>query len=176
MDDELADFLNSLTPFAEEVVSWPSATLRLACYLTDEEPPRKYVSSARVVVTSGNSVLVVRDQNGQHILPGGRLESKETPVDALRREALEETGWSVDCIRLVGIMHYTHTDPVQEGLSYSYPDFLQIVYAGIALEYRPELKEIGGYELGSEFVPFSDVRSLPLNLGQQVFLDAALGG
>ena len=39
MDDDLAELLNSLAPFAEEVVTWPNITLRSACYLTDRTPP-----------------------------------------------------------------------------------------------------------------------------------------
>ena len=108
-------------------------------------------------------------------MPGGRLESNETPVDAVRREVLEETGRNLACLRPLGILHYTYADPIPEGWSYPYPDFLQIVYAGSADEYNPERKEVDGYELGSEFVSVTDVRSLPLNAGQQVFLSAAVG-
>ena len=107
-------------------------------------------------------------------MPGGRLEPDETPEDALRREVLEETGWSLAFCRPIGILHYTHTDAAPEGYRYPYPDFLQIVYAGSAGEYRPELKEVDGYEIGSEFVSVADVQRLPLDAGQQVFLDTAL--
>ena len=88
---------------------------------------------------------------------------------------LEETGWSLGCFRSIGILHFTHIDPVPEGRSYPYPDFLQIVYAGCAGEYHPELKEVDGYEQGSEFVSVADARRLPLDAGQQMFLNAALG-
>ena len=107
-------------------------------------------------------------------MPGGRLEPDETPEDALRREVSEETGWSLTFCRPIGILHYTHTDAAPEGYRYPYPDFLQIVYAGSAGEYRPELKEVDGYEIGSEFVLVADAQRLPLDAGQQVFLDTAL--
>ena len=175
MDDELAEFLGPLTPFTEEIVSWPTGTMRLACYLTDRTPPHRYVSSARAVVIDGDGVLVVRDPSNRHIMPGGRLEPSETPEDALRREVTEETGWSLACFRPIGILHYTYTDPVPEGRTFPYADFLQIVYAGSPGGYRPELREEDGYELDSEFVPIAYARSLPLNAGQQVFLSAALG-
>ena len=92
MDDELAMFLGSLTPFTEEVVAWPNVTLHLACYLTDRTPPLRYVTSARAVVTDGDRVLLVQGPSNRHIMPGGRLEPNETPVDTVRREVLEETG------------------------------------------------------------------------------------
>ena len=173
MDSNLAAFLSPQTPFAEEMVAWPNVTLRLACYLTDRTPPRRYVTSARAIVIDGDRVLVVQDPSKRHIMPGGRLEPDETPEDALRREVLEETGWSLTFCRPIGILHYTHTDAAPEGYRYPYPDFLQIVYAGSAGEYRPELKEVDGYEIGSEFVLVADAQRLPLDAGQQMILDAA---
>ena len=88
MDDDLAAFLAPLTAFAEEIHTWPADTMRLACYLTDRPPPCRYVTSARVVVTDGDRVLVVQDPPTKHIMPGGRLEPNETPEDALQREML----------------------------------------------------------------------------------------
>lgn len=175
MDAELAAFLDSLTPFAEQTVTWPTATMRLACYLTDKTPPRRYVTSARAVVSDGDCVLVVQDPSNRHIMPGGRLEPNETPEDALQREVLEETGWSLAPFRPIGILHFTHIDPVPESWSYPYPDFLQIVFAASADSHHPEFKEVDGYELGSEFLSAEDARCLSLDMGQQVFLNAALG-
>ncbi len=174
MDEDLAAFLAPMTAFAEEMVAWPTGAMRLACYLTESSPPRRYVTSARAVVTDGDRVLVVQDPTNEHIMPGGRLEPNETPEDALRREMLEETGWSLSSFRPIGILHFHHTNPAPEGWTYPYPDFLQIVYAGTPGEYHPEQKEVDGYELASEFVPVVEVRQLPLDAGQHVFLDTAI--
>ena len=175
MDDDLAEFLGPLTPFAEEMVIWTTGTMRLECYLTGRTPPLRYVTSARAIVTDGDRVLVVYDPTGRHIMPGGRLEPGETPEHALRREILEETGWSLASFHPIGILHYTHTEAVPEGWSFPHPDFLQIVYSGSPGEYRPELKQEDEFVLGSEFVPIAEARRLPLNAGQRVFLSAALG-
>ncbi len=174
MGNDPAEFLSSLTPFAEEMLHWPTGTLRLECYLTDETPPRNYVTSARAVVTDGDQVLVVQDPANQHIIPGGRLELEETPEDALRREVMEETGWSLVCIQPIGLLHFTLIDPKPEDYAYPYPDFIQIVYAGSPSAYHPDLKEVDGYELSSEFMPVTDARRLPLNAGQQGFLNTAI--
>lgn len=175
MDDDPAEFLGPLTPFAEEMVTWTMGTMRLACYLINRTPPRRYVTSARAVVTDGGRVLVVQDPGGRHIMPGGRLESDETPEDALQREVLEETGWGLACFRPIGVLHFTHLDAVPEDWPYPYPDFIQIVYAASPGAYHPELKEEDEYVLGSEFLPVAEARMLPLDAGQQGFLDTALG-
>ena len=122
MDDDLTAFLGPLTPFTEEMVTWPTGAMRLACYLTDKAPLRRYVTSARAVVTGGDRVLVVQDPIDRHILPGGRLEPGETPEEALRREMIEETGWSLAWFRPIGMLHFTHLDPVPEGWSHPHPD------------------------------------------------------
>ena len=81
MDDDLAELPAPLTPFAEEMVTWPTVTMRLACYLTDRTPPRRYVTSVRAVVIDGDRVLVTQDPSNRHIMPGGRLEPSESPED-----------------------------------------------------------------------------------------------
>ena len=60
MDSDLAEFLGPLTPSTEEMVTWPTGTMRLAWYLTDRTSPLRYVTSARAVVTDGDRVLVVQ--------------------------------------------------------------------------------------------------------------------
>ena len=175
MDDDLAAFLGPLTPFGEEMVTWSFGALRLACYLTDRTPPRRYVTSATAVVTDGDRVLVVQHPTDRHIVPGGRLQPNEAPEDALQREVLEETRWTLECFNPVGLLHFTYTKAVPEDWPYPYPDFLQIIYAGSPRVFRPELKELDEYVRGSGFASIAEARRLPLNMGQHVFLDAALG-
>ena len=174
MDRDLAAFLAPMTAVAEEMLTWPVGTMRLACYLTDRTAPRRYVTSARAVVTDGDRVVVVEDPISKHIMPGGRLEPNETPEDALSREVLEETGWKLTSFQPIGILHFRFIEAVPDGWPFPYPDFLQIVYAATPGKYHWELKEVDGYELGAEFVPVDEVRRLPLDAGQHVFLDTAL--
>lgn len=174
MDSDLEAFLAPLTAFHEEPVEWPTGPMRLSCYLTDKGPPARYVTSARAVVADCDQVLVVQDPGQRHILPGGRLEAKETPLDAARREVLEETGWSMTDVSQTGVLHYFHTEAAPEGYPFPHPDFLQVVYAGSPAEYQPELKQPDDYVLGSELALIERVRKWTLDAGQHVFLEAAL--
>jgi len=115
MDDDLAAFLAPLTAFAEGKHTWPTGPVSLACYLTDRPPPRRYVSSARSIVVDNDQVLAIQDPTSKSLMPGGRLEPNETPEDALRRELLEETGWSLARFHLIGFLHFRHLTPVPKG-------------------------------------------------------------
>ena len=174
MDDDLAEFLSPLTAFEEETQIWESfGTVRIACYLTDKMPPLKYASSARAVVIKGDRVLLVQDRDGVHIIPGGKLESGETPEEAMRREVIEETGWSLVFCTPIGVLHFTHVRPTDEGQTIQ-PDFLQVVYAAIPGRYHPELMEKDGYEIGSEFVSIDQVRQMSLGTGQETYIEIAI--
>ena len=163
-----------MIPFTEAIVEWTIGTLYVACYLTESEPPSKHVTSARAVVTDGSRVVVVQDLSKKYVVPGGRLEKGETPKDAMQREVLEETGWTVAGFRQIGVLHYRHPRPEGTGSPRPLEEFLQIVYAAMPGEYRPELKEMDGYELGAELMPVSEARRLPLNPGELEFLDVAV--
>ena len=115
MADYLADFLGPLTPVAEEMGTWPTDTMRLACDPTDSVPPRRYGSSFRVVVANGDRVLVVQDPRRRQILPGRRLEPNETPGNAVRREVLEEMGWRPAHFRPIGKLHFTRLGTMPVG-------------------------------------------------------------
>ena len=173
MDDALAAFLAPLTALMEATVDWGPHRLRLADYLTVEQPPLPCVTSSRAVLIAGDNVLAVRDPSGQQIMPGGRLEAGESPEDALRRKVLEETGWTIARLHRLGFRHFHHLTPKPDGWSYPYPDFLQVVYACAPDESHPQLMEPDEYVLGSEFMPIADARRLDLDAGQPGFLDAA---
>ena len=174
MHDDLAAFLAPLSPFAEEEVEWGSHRMALTDYLTEAEPPLPHVTSSRAVLVDGDEVLVVRDPGGNHVLPGGRLEASEFPEDALRREVLEETGWTIARLQRIGFRHFHHLTPKPDGWSYPYPDFIQVVYACTPGEHRPEFMQPDEYVLSAEFMPIPEVEQLELDAGQAGFLDAAV--
>lgn len=95
---DAASFLNqlaSLQPLTEEYATWGDGIikLRIKSYLSDEEPPLELVSSVRAIVFQNDTILVTRNANGSHIVPGGRREAGGDLEKTVRRELLEETGW-----------------------------------------------------------------------------------
>jgi len=176
MDPELKNFLNSRTPLIETTFTW-SETLRLhlTYYLSNEQPPLRFISSVRSVVFQADSVLVVRDaENHFHITPGGRRQNDETIEETLRREVLEETGWTLSEISLLGFMHFHHLVPKPPNYTYPYPDFIWLIYVAQADKYIPEAKVPGEWELETGFRPIDEVRRLPLEQGQLMLLDVAI--
>lgn len=65
--------------------------------------------SARAIIKKNSQILLLYSKTQDfYMLPGGRIEDKETPKDCVIREVLEETGYHVDVIRktLVIQEHY----------------------------------------------------------------------
>ena len=56
---------------------------------------------AYAVILAGDSLLLA-EQNGHLLLPGGGIDPGESPLQALHREIWEETGWRAAPIRRLG--------------------------------------------------------------------------
>jgi 8-oxo-dGTP diphosphatase len=54
-----------------------------------------------VLTNDQMQVAVIRTSHG-HFLPGGGIDAAETPVEALKREILEEIGWQVSGLNVIG--------------------------------------------------------------------------
>jgi 8-oxo-dGTP pyrophosphatase MutT (NUDIX family) len=170
----LAAFLAKYSPSTEELVHWDDLRLRVTSYLTTDFPPLVFVTSVRAIVLNGSSVILVRAPDGTHILPGGRREEGEALTDTLRREVLEETGWTIDQLQLLGVKHYHHLTPMPLDYRYPYPDFLQIIYRARAQQYLPEAREIDGYELETKFIRTAEALRLPLMPSDHMWLRTVL--
>lgn len=177
MKSNLTEFLLRHQLQVEEAAVWGDGALPLHIhsYLSSEQPPLEYVTSVRAVVLHGDLVLVVRDgASSFHVTPGGRREEDESIEATLRREILEETGWTVGEVSPLGFMHFHHLAPKPDGYIYPHPDFVQLVYAAHAEELVPEAQQFGEYELESGFRSVTAARGLNLTASQGLFLDAAL--
>ncbi len=176
MVPDLAAFLARHMPLAEELAVWGAGTLplRITAYLGSESPPLPYITSVRGLIFRDDALLVLRNLDGAHIMPGGRREAGETLEETLRREVLEETGWTVRAPAMLGFMHLHHLSPRPPGQPYPHPDFAQVVYIAEAERYVPDARVPDDYEIDARFRPLSTVEAPELSPGEQVYLATAL--
>lgn len=77
-------------------------------YASDPQEVQASVSAVVWRAPGSNDLLLMqRSDNGHWCLPGGRIDPGESAHEAAVREVREETGWSIDLGRLVGV----YTDP-----------------------------------------------------------------
>jgi len=81
----LEEFLARQSLTSTATASWRRGIeLEIRSYISSEVPPGELVSSVRAVVLREDSVLTMTNLDGDHILPGGRVEEGETHDEALR--------------------------------------------------------------------------------------------
>jgi len=77
---------------------------------------------AALIRDSQNNLLFVRkSEDGIWGLPAGAIEPGESPKEAIQREVLEETGWSVRPTRIAGVFGgrtFRHTYPNGDKVEY----------------------------------------------------------
>ena len=69
--------------------------------------PKRKLTVEAVILDPAGSILLVRQgyDRGRWELPGGKVKKRESLLDAVVRETLEETGVAVDPLGLVGIFY-----------------------------------------------------------------------
>lgn len=79
------------------------------------EDPTELGLSVSAMVWRGQTLLLMRRaDNGLWGLPGGFVELGESVAEAAKREVAEETGWSVEIGRLIGV----YSDPAHQVVDY----------------------------------------------------------
>lgn len=67
----------------------------------------KLIKKSAMAIVRDNRLLVVRKRGSKdYLMPGGKPEGKETPIEALAREMKEETGCSFDAASLTFLGHF----------------------------------------------------------------------
>ncbi len=91
-----------MTPFVAMVwQALPIGLRRFALWLLQ---PTFNVGTTAVVLNSAGEVLLVRHrfrETAEWSFPGGLLQRGESPINALRRELKEETGYDIDVVALL---------------------------------------------------------------------------
>ena len=113
---DLADFLSQQEAISTETAVWHwnghDLPLRETAYRCSERPPLQHVTSVRILLFRDDEIMVVRDVwDKYHIYPGGQREEGESVDETLRRELLEETGWTLRDPQLLGLIHFEHQAP-----------------------------------------------------------------
>ena len=127
--------------------------------------------SARAVLTGPGGTIFVLDENGPHVLPGGRREGAEPVLEALSREIGEEVGCTmVGDPRPLGFIELRNEGPRPEGHAYPYPRSFHVVFAASAgpvtrAPVDPNVRD-------GRFVSRTEALALDIPWAERVFLEA----
>ena len=76
-------------------------------YFSKDLYPTPNVSVRMVIFNDQEEVLLVKEKvDGGYTIPGGWADLFESPVEAIRKECLQEAGATVDVEALSGVYHY----------------------------------------------------------------------
>ena len=169
-------FLSQYEHKTEDIAIWADGAikLRFRSYPNPVLPPIDLITSVRCVIKRDDEVLLCRNPDVTHILPGGKREQGESLSETLKRELLEETGWTVKQTRLLGFTHFHHLKPQPAMYKYPYPDFFNIIYTGIADSYHENQILEDDFEIESAFQPVSYIEAIGLPKSERLFLKLAL--
>jgi 8-oxo-dGTP pyrophosphatase MutT (NUDIX family) len=181
-DSRLLGLLASCPAAVVEQVTWARGTmpLRVSAHVTDRRPPDNLITSVRCIVFVGSKVVVCRDPDQLHVIPGGRREAGESLAQTAVREVHEETGWHLDpgALTQLGFLHLQHLAPKPDGYAYPYPDFTQLVFTGRtvgrAVDVEAEWSDTDGYVVGCQLMDPAEALALDLEATQIALLRAAL--
>lgn len=173
---DLAAFLARHHRVGKGEAVWLNGAVRLqiGSYVSLEPPPMAFVAAARSIVFRSDEVLVMRNADEWHVLPGGGCEAGETPTQTLSRELLEEAGLRIKKPHQLGFMHLHHVTPKPHGYGFLYPDSLSLVYVSEAGRADDRDKLADDYEEESDFRPIAKARELDLSVESRLFLEAAI--
>jgi ADP-ribose pyrophosphatase YjhB (NUDIX family) len=171
IDGRLLSGIDELVPVATGSVVWGITPLLLSCFLTDQQPPLELIVSARAVLAGPGGTVFVFDENGPHVLPGGRREGTERVLDALAREIGEEVGCSiVGEPRALGFFELRNEGPKPEGYLYPYPRNFHVVFTASAGPVTRAPVDPNVHD--GRFVPRGEALAMDLPWAERVFLEA----
>lgn len=133
--------------------------LRVRLSLGTTLPPAQVSSSIlAIVLNAQRQVLFLWPSTPSgsiaHLLIGGRPQGSETPEETAIREVVEETGWHVQPLGMIGFRHFFHLEPRSEKSDRPCPDFIQPVFAACAIRFDSDLL-VPNDRIPAEFLDFA---------------------
>ena len=124
-------------------------------------------STVKAIVLHNGNVLLNRcyDKNNgtYYSLPGGGQQQGEAMADALKRECLEETGYSVEPVRFAALMEEICLDPfiLEHYAEYAHK-MLHIFVCKLASEAKVAPTETDESQVAIEWVPIASIPAINL--------------
>ena len=124
-------------------------------------------STVKAIILHENKVLLNRcidANNGEYYsLPGGGQEQYETMAEAIHRECIEETGYSVEPVRFCALMEEICLDPfIREQYAKYAHKMLHFFVCRLITTDRAEPTETDESQIAIEWVPVDDVPQIKL--------------
>lgn len=124
-------------------------------------------STVKAIILREDKVLLnrCRDANNgnYYSLPGGGQEQYETMAQAVHRECLEETGYSIEPVRFCALMEEICLDSfIREQYAQYAHKMLHLFICKLQSEERVEPTETDESQIAIEWVPVADVPKIKL--------------
>ncbi len=156
----------------DRAIPWMPSPSEGRLYITDEMPPHEICGSAFGFTFDADRILLTRLKSRDWDIPGGRIESGETPRQAAMREVWEEAFARVKIVDLIGIQELEILGPRPENHRWSYPISVQVYFLCQIEELLPFAANAESGERGF-FAP-EDARRVPTMVNHAAIYEEAL--
>ncbi len=153
-------------------LSWVPRPNEVRVVLSTVLPPIETITAALALAFEGDRFLLTNLAARGWDIPGGHVEPRESPEEAMRREVYEETGARLGPARLIGYQQFRIFAPKPTEYRYPYPESHQVFYYAqvVSLDELAPSEETTGRAL----LPPAEARQVSWVRHHQALYEAAL--